>query len=118
MAIFLPSPNIEDENDNENEDGTKTITITKSPCLWRITTDGAARAEGKRGYTMPKYRANESRVKLAWLCRVQPIFNEVNRDGGRQSQIRNYLTRGAGDPREQELGKYCGQTFNMYSKIL
>ena len=33
---------------------------------------------------MPKYRANESRVKLAWLCRVQPIFNEVNRDGGRQ----------------------------------
>ena len=61
---------------------------------WRITTDGAARAEGKRGYTMP------------------------SRDGGRQSQIRNYLTRGAGDPREQELGKYCGQTFNMYSKIL
>ena len=46
---------------------------------WRITTDGAARAEGKRGYTMP------------------------SRDGGRQSQIRNYLTRGAGDPREQEI---------------
>ena len=44
---------------------------------WRITTDGAARAEGKRGYTMP------------------------SRDGGRQSQIRNYPTRGAGDPREQ-----------------
>ena len=35
---------------------------------------------------MPKYRANESRVKLAWLCRVQPIFNEVNRDRGRRSQ--------------------------------
>ena len=22
----------------------------------------------------------ESRVKLAWLCRVQPIYNEVNRN--------------------------------------
>ena len=35
-------------------------------------------------WVMPKYRTNESRVKLAWLCRVQPIFNEVNCDGGRQ----------------------------------
>ena len=33
-----------------------------------FVTDGAARGE----------------AKLAWLCRVQPIFNEVNRDGGRQ----------------------------------
>ena len=40
----------------------------------------------KLALAMPKYRANESRVKLAWLCRVQPIFNEVNRDRGRQSQ--------------------------------
>ena len=38
---------------------------------------------------MPKYRANESRDKLAWLCRVQPIFNEVNRDRGRQGQPTN-----------------------------
>ena len=38
--------------------------------LWRIATDGAARAESKRGYTMP------------------------SRDGGRQSQIRSYVTRG------------------------
>ena len=30
--------------------------------------------------------SSESRDKLAWLCRVQPIFNEVNRDRGRQSQ--------------------------------
>ncbi|MDD5854740.1 MAG: hypothetical protein PUC90_00150 [Prevotella sp.] len=37
--------------------------------LWRIATDGAARTEGKRGYTMP------------------------SRDGGRQSQIRSYVTR-------------------------
>ena len=50
------------------------------------TTDGAARAEAKLVWIMPKYRANESRVKLAWLCRVQPIFNEVNRDRGRRSQ--------------------------------
>ena len=40
----------------------------------------------KLACAMPKYRANESRVKLAWLCRVQPIFNEVNRDRGRRSQ--------------------------------
>ena len=39
----------------------------------------------KLALAMPKYRANESRDKLAWLCRVQPIFNEVNRDRGRQS---------------------------------
>ena len=50
------------------------------------STDGAARAETKLALAMPKYRANESRDKLAWLCRVQPIFNEVNRDRGRQSQ--------------------------------
>ena len=49
-------------------------------------TDGAARAEAKLVWIMPKYRANESRVKLAWLCRVQPIFNEVNRDRGRRGQ--------------------------------
>ena len=50
-----------------------------------FVTDGAARAEHQVHLNvMPKYRANESRVKLAWLCRVQPIFNEVNRDGGRQ----------------------------------
>ena len=47
-------------------------------------TDGAARGEAKLAWAIPKYRANESRVKLAWLCRVQPIFNEVNRDRGRQ----------------------------------
>ena len=29
------------------------------------TTDGAARAEAKLVWIMPKYRANESRVKLA-----------------------------------------------------
>ena len=40
----------------------------------------------KLALAMPKYRANESRDKLAWLCRVQPIFNEVNRDRGRQGQ--------------------------------
>ena len=28
--------------------------------------------------------SSESRVKLAWLCRVQPIFNDVNRDKGRR----------------------------------
>ena len=49
-----------------------------------FVTDGAARGEAKLAWAIPKYRANESRVKLAWLCRVQPIFNEVNRDGGRQ----------------------------------
>ena len=51
------------------------------------STDGAARAETKLALAMPKYRANESRDKLAWLCRVQPIFNEVNRDRGRRSQV-------------------------------
>ena len=40
------------------------------------STDGAARGEAEFIQTIPKYRANESRVKLAWLCRVQPIFNE------------------------------------------
>ena len=49
-----------------------------------FVTDGAARGEAKLAWAIPKYRANESRVKLDWLCRVQPIFNEVNRDGGRQ----------------------------------
>ena len=39
-------------------------------------TDGAARGEAKLAWAIPKYRANESRVKLAWLYRVQPIFNE------------------------------------------
>ena len=28
--------------------------------------------------------SSESRVKLAWLCRVQPTFNEVNRDRRRR----------------------------------
>ena len=32
---------------------------------WFPTTDGAARAEAKLVWIMPKYRANESRVKLA-----------------------------------------------------
>ena len=49
-----------------------------------LKSDGAASGEAEFTQTIPKYRANESRVKLAWLCRVQPIFNEVNRDGGRQ----------------------------------
>ena len=53
-------------------------------CSRGFVTDGAARGEAKLAWAIPKYRANESRVKLAWLCRVQPIFNEVNRDGGRQ----------------------------------
>ena len=38
-------------------------------------TDGAARGEAEFTQTIPKYRANESRAQLAWLCRVQPIFN-------------------------------------------
>ena len=59
------------------------ICVTSSRKLSH-TTDGAARAEAKLVWIMPKYRANESRVKLAWLCRVQPIFNEVNRDRGRR----------------------------------
>ena len=49
-----------------------------------FVTDGAARGEAKLAWALPKYRANESRVKLDWLCRVQPIFNEVNRDEGRR----------------------------------
>ena len=49
-----------------------------------FVTDGAASGESKLAWAIPKYRANESRVKLALLCRVQPIFNEVNRDRGRQ----------------------------------
>ena len=39
-------------------------------------TDDKPRGEAEFTQTIPKYRANESRVKLAWLCRVQPIFNE------------------------------------------
>ena len=38
--------------------------------------DDKPRGEAEFSQTIPKYRANESRVKLAWLCRVQPIFNE------------------------------------------
>ena len=45
----------------------------------------SSESRSKIVWIMPKYRANESRVKLAWLCRVQPIFNEVNRDRGRRS---------------------------------
>ena len=46
----------------------------------------SSESEAKLFWIMPKYRANESRVKLAWLCRVQLIFNEVNRERGiRQS---------------------------------
>ena len=49
-------------------------------------TDDKPRGEAEFTQTIPKYRANESRVKLAWLCRVQLIFNEVNRERGiRQS---------------------------------
>ena len=44
----------------------------------------SSESRSKIVWIMPKYRANESRVKLAWLCRVQPIFNEVNRDSGRR----------------------------------
>ena len=44
----------------------------------------SSESRSKIVWIMPKYRANESRVKLAWLCRVQTIFNEVNRDRGRR----------------------------------
>ena len=66
------------------------------------STDGAARAETKLALAMPKYRANESRDKLAWLCRVQPIFNEVNRDRGRQSQPTTCSTE---ERRDRCMGK-------------
>ena len=67
--------------------------------LTQLWTDGAARAEAKLVWIMPKYRANESRVKLAWLCRVQPIFNEVNRDRGRRSQLcgKCHVLKGQGE---------------------
>ena len=42
----------------------------------------SSESRSKIVWIMPKYRANESRVKLVWLCRVQSIFNEVNRDRG------------------------------------
>ena len=44
----------------------------------------SSESRSKIVWIMPKYRANESRVKLAWLCRVQAIVNEVNRDRGRR----------------------------------
>ena len=47
---------------------------------------------GLRGFVTDG--AARGKAKLAWAI--------PSRDGGRQSQIRNYLTRGAGDPREQE----------------
>ena len=33
-------------------------------------TDDKPRGAAEFTQTIPKYRANESRVKLAWLCRV------------------------------------------------
>ena len=74
MMTFFDKPKTKTklgENFRSSESRTLSLLNCYAECRRKPSsiTDDKPRGEAEFTQTIPKYRANESRVKLAWLCR-------------------------------------------------